>query len=400
MFGQEKNQNHDQQEVGKDEDQELNEDQKQDHDDNEDQEEDEDPEPSQGINLVTDNKAEILSNKEQHEHLRNEEKSEREEKSIEKGLFDHQSVNNKDDDESKDSIEEYEKIISEKLERKRKEELKKASENMKFKLVKTGRCPICTLSPPCNHYNDEDEVKTANRRLNQLAKQKKNGETPVSPYKSPRKVIIQASSNRPVRKKIVTNRKAGKDRLNKTVYNTDKGGLEDQNKLSNKSDSKKDHDEDSALPIIRDEDFDKSEHKDNNEEENNNQVIREERQSRKPNANAIYKISRRKRSRVAKSSNFSENRLHSQPNKTKVRIQGRHGVRSEKYVDIERSINENINNQERRRFIIKAHHRHKIQEQIEKYREEKIQREIELLEEAKRLEAEERHRERVREERR
>lgn len=271
---------------------------------------------------------------------------------------------------------------------------------MKFKLVKTGRCPICTLSPPCNHYNDEDEVKSANRRLNQLAKQKKAGEASGSPYKSPRKVIIQDSSSRPARQKISKNRKAGKDKLNKTVYNTDKGGLDDQNKLSHQSDSKKDNDEDSALPIIRDEDFDKSEHKDANENENQSQPIREKSQTRKPNANAVYKISRRKRSRVAKSSNFSENRLHSNPNRTKVRIQGRHGVRSEKYVDIERSINENLKRQDRRRFIIKAHHRHKIQEQIEKYREEKIQREIELLEEAKRLEAEERHRERVREERR
>lgn len=51
-------------------------------------------------------------------------------------------------DESKDSIAEYERIISEKLEKKRKEELKKASDTMKHKLVKTGRCPVCTLSPP------------------------------------------------------------------------------------------------------------------------------------------------------------------------------------------------------------------------------------------------------------
>jgi hypothetical protein len=49
---------------------------------------------------------------------------------------------------------------------------------------------------------------------------------------------------------------------------------------------------------------------------------------------------------------------------------------------------------------MRAKHRHKVQEQIEKYREEKIQREIELLEEAKRLEQEEQHREKVREDRR
>lgn len=44
-----------------------------------------------------------------------------------------------DDNESKDSIAEYEKIISEKLEEKRKEELKRASDNMKLKLLKNGR---------------------------------------------------------------------------------------------------------------------------------------------------------------------------------------------------------------------------------------------------------------------
>ena len=68
-------------------------------------------------------------------------------KSHEKGLFDVSNIqseqqNEGEDNESKDSIAEYEKIISEKLEEKRKEELKKASEHMKVKLLKTGRCPI------------------------------------------------------------------------------------------------------------------------------------------------------------------------------------------------------------------------------------------------------------------
>lgn len=54
----------------------------------------------------------------------------------------------KKEQQNKDSIAEYENIISDKLEKKRKEELQRASENMKIKLVKTGRCPICTLSPP------------------------------------------------------------------------------------------------------------------------------------------------------------------------------------------------------------------------------------------------------------
>ena len=65
------------------------------------------------------------------------------EKSVEKGLFDNlRAIENDDEEKDKDSITEYEKIISEKLEQKRKEELKKASEHMKSKLIKTGRCPI------------------------------------------------------------------------------------------------------------------------------------------------------------------------------------------------------------------------------------------------------------------
>jgi hypothetical protein len=172
------------------------------------------------------------------------------------------------------------------------------------------------------------------------------------------------------------------------VYTSDKGGIENPHRLSNVSDSKRDHEEDSALPIIRDEDFEKSEHNDNNEAEGKlqNKIRKERSKPRKSNPNALYNMSRRKRTRVTKSTNFSQDRLHSHPTRTKVRLQGRHGIKSEKYVNIEKSVNEHTKHQERRLFITKARHRHKIQEQIEKYREEKIQREIELLEEAKRLE--------------
>lgn len=69
-------------------------------------------------------------------------------KSVEKGLDEDQPASPNEHENSKDSITEYEKIISEKLEQKRKEELKKASESMKAKLSKTGRCPVCTLAPP------------------------------------------------------------------------------------------------------------------------------------------------------------------------------------------------------------------------------------------------------------
>lgn len=42
----------------------------------------------------------------------------------------------------------YEKRMLEKLEAKRKDDLQKASQKMKSRLVNIGRCPICTLVPP------------------------------------------------------------------------------------------------------------------------------------------------------------------------------------------------------------------------------------------------------------
>ncbi|CAG9318320.1 unnamed protein product [Blepharisma stoltei] len=44
------------------------------------------------------------------------------------------------------------------LEEWRKKDLENAVENLKFKIGKEGRCPICTLKPPCKHYLSSDEI--------------------------------------------------------------------------------------------------------------------------------------------------------------------------------------------------------------------------------------------------
>lgn len=46
------------------------------------------------------------------------------------------------------------KMMSEKLERQRVDDLKVENKlGMKGNLVNKGRCPICTLKPPCKHFD-------------------------------------------------------------------------------------------------------------------------------------------------------------------------------------------------------------------------------------------------------
>lgn len=308
-------------------------------------------------------------------------------KSVEKGLFEetqNKLFDNNEDDNSTDSIAEYERIISEKLEQKRKDELKKASENMKVKLAKNGRCPICTLAPPCNHYNQETEVKEANRLILSHRSQTKRSNDSVSPQKPDKKDQPLRKSTKKSNKPINSN-----DKLNRTAYNTDK------NKLSRSTEKRmkkpnprlkplkntKNEDEDDALPIIKDEDFETS----------------PTQNPSKPPFNPLKNLPGR---RMTHQKPSPAPRLHSHQARTKIRIQGRHGVKSVHYTNLRSSIQAQNQQEARKRYIIKARERHKIQEKIEKYREEKIQREIELLEEAKRLEQEERRREHLRDERR
>ena len=37
-------------------------------------------------------------------------------------------------------------------------DLEKAANNLKNNLHKSGRCPICTLIPPCKHYKKSDDI--------------------------------------------------------------------------------------------------------------------------------------------------------------------------------------------------------------------------------------------------
>jgi hypothetical protein len=53
-------------------------------------------------------------------------------------------------------------MMSEKLERDRVGDLKiEATLGMKGTLLNKGRCPICTLKPPCKHYDCADELPAA-----------------------------------------------------------------------------------------------------------------------------------------------------------------------------------------------------------------------------------------------
>ena len=44
------------------------------------------------------------------------------------------------------------------LERQRMNELKNAALGMKGTLVQNGRCPKCTLKPPCKHYERSEDI--------------------------------------------------------------------------------------------------------------------------------------------------------------------------------------------------------------------------------------------------
>ena len=44
------------------------------------------------------------------------------------------------------------------LENKRFENLKSSAVNLQGDLIFNKRCPICTLMPPCKHFNSQEEV--------------------------------------------------------------------------------------------------------------------------------------------------------------------------------------------------------------------------------------------------
>jgi hypothetical protein len=51
------------------------------------------------------------------------------------------------------------KMMSEKLEKDRVGDLKiEATLGMKGNLVHKGRCPVCTLRPPCKHYDSPNDL--------------------------------------------------------------------------------------------------------------------------------------------------------------------------------------------------------------------------------------------------
>lgn len=48
--------------------------------------------------------------------------------------------------------------IADKLEKQRINELKNAALGMKVNLVQNGRCPKCTLKPPCKHFERAEDI--------------------------------------------------------------------------------------------------------------------------------------------------------------------------------------------------------------------------------------------------
>lgn len=108
-----------------------------------------------------------------------------------------------------------------------------------------------------------------------------------------------------------------------------------------------------------------------------------------------------KRKKIILNGKYNKKRMKAHQNMTQVRVKGKNGEYSDlRYVNIEKNLKKQRDGQYKRRFILKAKQNQKIQERIEKYQEEKIQREIEFLEEAKKLEFEKNNREKVKEERR
>lgn len=248
---------------------------------------------------------------------------------------------------------------------------------MRSKLLKSGRCPICTLAPPCKHYSDEDKIKEDYKKM-------------IEPRSSPKKHSVDSSRSpqKSASKEIHPNKVPLKSfrqsknnhKLNKTVYASNR---DYPNKLRNSKVSPRlnplQSDEDDALPIIRDEDFENIRGSQDLNKTDINEVSAYKNSDPKsvvrnskyqPNANAIYSINRVRKSHRL---NLNQQRLYSHQNRTKVRIQGKHGVRSEKFVDIQRSIQEQKIEEDQKRSILKSKQRHKIQERIERYREEKIQ---------------------------
>lgn len=118
--------------------------------------------------------------------------------------------------------------------------------------------------------------------------------------------------------------------------------------------------EDPALPIIRDEDFDKPHNEsiaskeikvlNTDNSDDNVHSNAHENKIRKPDPNAVYEIRRNRIPAV-------HNRLYSHQNRTKVRIQGKHGTKSEKYVNIQHSLEEQKKLQDRKHFAMRAKQR-------------------------------------------
>lgn len=298
-----------------------------------------DVEPAKGINLVTDKQDDMFNHPDSDREADIKQKTPPPvDDSIEKGVFDEANPKSVDNG-VKDDIAKYEQMISEKLEQKRKDELKKASESMKVKLVRTGRCPICTLAPPCNHYEDENDIKQANRSIisnkNSPRKSLPNSQSP----KGPATKIVKSKITSKIKKHVKNN-----DKLNRTTFEIDKNKISKDKSSKKKTQRKKSNEggpitQEEAIPVIKDEDFNSdldskevtneqaksSEGRKTSRKNAESQPPTKDGENQEPKPSAQYNMSRRRRTNKGLS---NPPRVHSHHNRAKIRIQGRHGVSS------------------------------------------------------------------------
>lgn len=73
--------------------------------------------------------------------------------------------------------------IADILEIQRLKELEKAATTLKSQLPRAGRCPVCTLIPPCKHYQRSEEIPAVKRLRAEEARAKEQRRNSPRVYK-------------------------------------------------------------------------------------------------------------------------------------------------------------------------------------------------------------------------
>ena len=77
--------------------------------------------------------------------------------------------------------------IADILEIQRLKELEKAANSLKNTLPRTGRCPVCTLLPPCKHYNSSDDIPAVKKMKQEEARAREQRRNSPRVYKRRKK---------------------------------------------------------------------------------------------------------------------------------------------------------------------------------------------------------------------